>query len=59
MVLTKRSCKNKHDLFNYICGEYTIVHRRNQITSIIKHAYNTDFIIKLGDQYKAWAPQTV
>ncbi|ESN97976.1 hypothetical protein HELRODRAFT_177647 [Helobdella robusta] len=30
MASKRRSCKNKPDVFCYICGEYTLVHNRNQ-----------------------------
>ena len=54
MASTRRSCKNKPDVFCYICSEYTIVPNRNQVTSFIKRAYHSYFGIKLGDQDKAW-----
>ena len=59
MALTRRSCKNKPDVFCYICSEYTIVPNRNQVTSFIKHAYHSYFGNKLGDQDKAWLPHMV
>ena len=59
MDLTRRSCKNKPNIFCYICGEYTIVPNRNQVTSFIKHAYHSYFGITLGDQDKAWVPHMV
>ena len=59
MALTRRSCKNKPDIFCYICSEYTIVPNRNQVTSFVKHAYHSYFGIKLGDQDKAWVPHMV
>lgn len=59
MASTRRSCKNKPDVFCYICGEYTIVPNRNLVTSFIKRAYHAYFGIKLGDQDKAWAPHMV
>ena len=52
-------CKNKPDVFCYICSEYIIVPNRNQVTSFIKHAYHAYFGIKLGDQDKAWEPHMV
>ena len=55
----RRSCKNKPDLFCYICGEFTLAGQRNQVTSFIKHAYYSYFGIKLGDQDKLWAPHIV
>jgi len=59
MASARRSCKNKPDVFCYICGEYTLVPNRNHVTSFIKRAYHAYFDIKLGDQDKAWAPHMV
>ncbi|ESO04311.1 hypothetical protein HELRODRAFT_172670 [Helobdella robusta] len=59
MASKRRSCKNKPDVFCYICGEYTLVHNRNQVTCFIKRAYHAYFGIKLGDQDKDWAPHMV
>ena len=59
MASSRRSCKNKPDIFCYICGEYTIVPNRNPVTSFVKRAYHAYFGIKLGDQDKAWAPHMV
>jgi hypothetical protein len=59
MESARRSCKNKPDVFCYICGEYTLVPNRNPITGFIKRAYHAYFGIKLGDQDKGWAPHIV
>ena len=59
MALIRRSCKNKPDVFCYICSEYTIVPNRNQVTSFIKCAYHSYFGIKLGNQDKAWVRHMV
>jgi len=59
MASKGRSCKNKPDVFCYICGEYTLVHNRNPVTCFIKRAYHAYFGIKLGDQDKDWAPHMV
>ena len=55
----RRPCKNKPDLFCYICGEFTLAGKRNQVTSFIKHAYYSYFGIELGDRDKFWAPHIV
>ena len=59
MELARRHCKNKPDVFCYICGEYTLVPNRNPVTSFIKRAYHAYFGIKFGDQDKIWAPHMV
>ena len=59
MASTRRSCRNKPDMFCYICGEYTIAPNRKPVTSFIRRAYHAYFGIKLGDQDKAWAPHMV
>ena len=59
MASTRRTYRNKPDIFCYICGEYTLVPNRNPVTSSIKQAYHAYFGVKLGDQDKAWAPHMV
>ena len=59
MISARRSCRNKPDIFCYICGEYTIVANRKSVTSFIKRVYLAYFGIKIGDQDKEWAPHTV
>ena len=54
MASVRRLCRNKPDVFCYICVEYTIAPNRKPVTS--SHAY---FGIKLADQNKAWAPHMV
>ena len=55
MASARRSCRNKPDVFCYICGEYTIAPNRKPVTSFITRAFG----IKLADQDKAWAPHMV
>ena len=55
----KRSCRNKPDVFCYMCGEYTIAPNRKPVTSFITRAYHAYFGIKLADQDKACAPHMV
>ena len=59
MDSSRRSCRNKPDVFCYICGEYTVVPNRKSVTSFVKRAYHAYFGMKLGDQDKAWAPHMV
>ena len=59
MASARRSCKNKPNVFCYICGEYTIASNRKPVTSFIMRAYHAYFGIKLADQDKAWAPHMV
>ena len=59
MMSTRKSCRNRPDVFCYICGEYTLVPYRNPITTFIKQTCHTYFGMKLGDQDKAWAPHMV
>ena len=58
MALARRLCRNKPNVFCYICGEYTIAPNRKPVTSFIC-AYYAYFGIKLADQDKVWAPHTV
>ena len=59
MDSTRRSCRNKADVFCYVCGEYTILPNRSPVTSFVKRAYLAYFGMRLGDQDKAWAPHMV
>ena len=59
--MSHRGCVNDPDLFSYICGSYTEAkQRQKEISVFTKHAYFfLCFGIKLGDQYKPWAPNRV
>ena len=59
MASARRSCRNKPDVFWYICGEYTITLNRKPVTSFITRAYHAYFGIKLVDQDKALASHMV
>ena len=59
MAVARRACKNKPDLFCYICGEYTLSPNRNEVTDFLKRVYKAYFGMKLGDQDKPWAPHIV
>ena len=54
MASTRRSWRNKPDVFCNICGEYITAPNRKPVTSFITRAYNAYFGIKLADQDKAW-----
>ena len=56
MMSTRRSCRNRPNIFCYICGEYPLVPYRNRVTTFIKQTYHAYFGMKLGDQDRAWAP---
>ena len=59
MMSTRRSCRNKPDIFCYICGKHTLVPYRNRVTTFTKQTYHTYFGMKLTDQDKAWAVHMV
>ena len=59
MASARRSCRNKPNVFCYICGEYTSAPHRKPVKSFITRTYHAYFGIKLADQDKAWAPHTV
>ena len=59
MSASRRQCNNHPDCFCYICGEYTFVNQRKDISEFVRRAYLSYFKVKLGDQDKAWAPHIV
>ena len=59
MPSSRRACRNKTDVYYYICIEYTIEPNRNPVKKFIKRAYHLYFGKKLGDQDSAWAPHMV
>ena len=56
---SRRSCRNRPDIFCSICDEYTLVPHRNRVTTFIQQTFHAYFGMKLGDQDKAWAPHMV
>ena len=57
MAPSTRKCKNKADLFCYICGIYVALPRQQRnISLLVKRAYKTYFQVPLGAQEKNWAP---
>lgn len=52
-------CLNNPDSFCYVCGCYTLLHQRRNITSFVRRAYKAYFEVSLGDQDKKWAPHIV
>ena len=57
--LNRHKCEHNPNSFCYICGCYTLVRQRRNITNFVKLAYKLYFDNKLGDQDKKWAPHTV
>lgn len=57
--MASRKCVNDTDIFCYICGNYTVVKQRQDITDFVKNAYYAYFGVRLGDQDKTWAPHKV
>ena len=51
----RRERKNKPDFFCYVCGCYTLLRQRRNITSFVKRACKAYFSISLGDQDKKWS----
>ena len=59
MMSTRKSFRNRPDIFCYIYVHIllnTLVPYRNPVTTFIKQTYHAYFVMKLGDQDKAWAP---
>ena len=55
----RHHCRNKPDAFCYICGCYTLIRQRRNISSFVKRAYKAYFEVHLGDQDQQWAPHVV
>lgn len=58
-TMSTRKCVNNPNVFCYICGKYTVLKQRTDITTFVKNAYYAYFKVKLGDQDKKWAPKKV
>ncbi len=56
---SRHKCVNDPDAFCYICGCYTLLRQKRNITSFVKRAYKAYFAVPLGDQDKKWAPHIV
>ncbi|KRZ79014.1 hypothetical protein T10_10164 [Trichinella papuae] len=57
--MSSRKCLSSPDSFCHICGSFVVKSKRQKITDFVKKAYFAYFGIKLGDQYKTWAPHIV
>ena len=55
----RRKCCNSPNNFCYICGCFMLANQNCQINVFVKQAYFSNYKLKLGDQDKSWAPQTV
>ena len=52
---SSRECKTKPDYFCPVCGCYTLLRQRRNITSFVKFAYKVYFQIFLGNHDKKWS----
>ena len=59
MATRRRQCENKPDAFCYICGCFTHILQRSNITSFVRRAYKAYFGLSLGNQGKKWATHIV
>ena len=59
MKCQRRRCKNASDNFCHICGSYTLLKQRRNITDNVKQLYLAYFQMNLGDQDKYWAPHII
>ncbi|XP_025417822.1 uncharacterized protein LOC112688704 [Sipha flava] len=57
--VTARRCKNHPDIFCYVCGSFAIKTQRRKIINDLRNIYKLYFDCPLGDQDKAWVPQTI
>ena len=53
-MATNRGCKNNHDVFCYIYGEFTKFFNRKKIDDLFDSLHHAYFGIKRGDQGKFW-----
>ena len=56
---SRHKCVNSPNSFCYICGCYTLLRQRRNITSFVMLAYKTYFEVPLGNQDKKWVPHIV
>ena len=59
MATRRRQCENRPDAFCYICGCFTLIRQRRNITTFVRRAYKAYFKRALDDQEKKWAPHFV
>ena len=50
MNTKRRQCRNKLDVFCYICGEYMMVKYRFNVRDFTHRVYEACLALKLGDQ---------
>ena len=55
-VRMDRKCRNNPDKFCYICCNVILPNRQAKITEFVKKSYRDYFEVKLGKQYKPFAP---
>jgi hypothetical protein len=54
----RRQCLQSPQKFYYICGSYVFDSKVRFIDSFMKKLYFSYFQLKVGDQYKSFAPHT-
>ena len=59
MNSSRRKCINDPNHLCFICGKFTLLKARRQITEFVKKAYRAYFGLVLGDQDKCWAPHII
>jgi len=61
MASRRHECKKycKPDSFCYVCGCYTLLRQRCNMTLFVKRVYKAYFQIPLGDQDKKWSSHMV
>ena len=59
MATRRHQCGNDPGAFCYICGYFTLIRQRRNISPFVKRSYRAYFGLTLGDQDKKWAPHTV
>lgn len=52
----RRKCCNDPDIFYYICGCFTLKHKRRNIMNFVKRVYLDYFKIPLENHDKSWIP---
>ena len=56
MATSRRRCKQDHNKFCYICGEYTFSQSRRNVTELVKQAHSSYFGISITGEYIPLAP---
>ena len=57
--MNRFSCKNKPNVFCYVCGEFVLKRQKREFTNKLRKAYLRYFGCAIGDEDKPWAPHSV